>query len=468
VALHAIVPHPAEEANHRPARTVCSALHALHAFRDLGRAETSRYRQEPPFSGNRPASGISIFRGENFMQPIIVRPCTLNEGGFRTNRIMSLVALLALTTALQSMSAQTPAPAPSPTPVRKPAPTLLPPPAPVEGEVTHVVKKGDTLWDIARAYLKDPFKWPEVFQRNTDVVENPHWIYPGEVIRIPNSEVRPEVLAELRTRPAPEPTSATAFDRTVFSTIPGLVSDRLQSNGEVIGRARAGAIREGEVEAAPFADREGGPRGAGRLAAAYDRPGIDAKASDQRFQLRDPIFAELPKGRAPKVGDRYLTYVQGPDIGDDAQLMIPTAIVRVESFRPGELTLVRVMRQFGEVTLDQLLVPLETAVPSSSMSPSPVSNGGTAKVLWVHQNPVLPSVQSYVLLSAEPGNTVRVGDQFTLMDATVDELYPAPPVPAAVAQVVKVTPYAITALVVDHDQPTIRAGMPAQLTARMR
>jgi nucleoid-associated protein YgaU len=36
-----------------------------------------------------------------------------------------------------------------------------------------VVKKGDTLWDIAKAYLKDPFRWPEVFQRNTDVVENP-------------------------------------------------------------------------------------------------------------------------------------------------------------------------------------------------------------------------------------------------------------------------------------------------------
>ena len=89
-------------------------------------------------------------------------------------------------------------------------------------------------------------------------------------------------------------------------------------------------------------------------------------------------------------------------------------------------------------------------------------------MLWVHNDPVLPTLQSYVVLSLEAGNDVAVGDQFTLMDASVDPSHPAPPVPAAVAQVVRVTPFAITALVVDHDQPTVKAGMPARLTARMR
>lgn len=365
-----------------------------------------------------------------------------------------------------SLLAQTPAARPDST--RKPAPTLVPAAPPAEGEVTHVVKPGDTLWDIAKAYLKDPFRWPEVFQRNTDVVENPHWIYPGEVIRIANGEVRPEVLARIGTKAAPAPAPAPEFERTVFTAQPALVGGRLQSNGQVIGRERTGGVRIGEVEAAPFADREDGPKGAGRLAAAYDRPGIKAKASEQRFQLRDPVFVELPKGSVARVGDRYLALELGPVLNDDARLMVPTAIVRVEDVTPGQLVLARIVSQFGEITLDQLLVPLENAVPATSMNSTPVQGGGTAHVLWVHEDPVLPSLQTYVVLSPEAGTDVQVGDQFTLIDASVDERHPAPPVPAAVAQVVRVTRYAVTALVVDHAQPTIRAGMPARLTARMR
>jgi hypothetical protein len=402
------------------------------------------------------------------MQSIDVCPGTFRRGRSRANRAIFLAAIAGIVALISAprLSAQDPLPTGDPS--RKPAPTLAVASAPVEGEVSHVVKTGDTLWDIAKAYLKDPFRWPEVFQRNTDIVENPHWIYPGEVIRISDSEVRPEVLARLTTKPAPAAPAAPEFDRTVFSTLPLRLSDRIQSNGQVIGRERAGSVRLGEVDAAPFVDKEGGPRGAGRLAAAYDRPGIDARASDQRFQLEDPVFAELPSRSTARVGDRYLAYVPGPAIGDESQLMIPTAIVRVEDAQFGKLTLVRIVRQFGDIRLDQALIPLESEVPPAAMVSTPVQNGGTAHVLWVHENPVLPSMQSYVVLSTESGSGVRVGDQFTLMDASVDPTHPAPAVPAAVAQVVRVTPYALTAIVVDHDQPTIRAGMPARLTATMR
>jgi len=65
-------------------------------------------------------------------------------------------------------------------------------------EKKHMVKKGDTLWDIAGFYYNDPFLWPVIYKANQDSISDPHWIYPGEVFVIPS------VPEQVRTLPPAE------------------------------------------------------------------------------------------------------------------------------------------------------------------------------------------------------------------------------------------------------------------------
>lgn len=63
------------------------------------------------------------------------------------------------------------------------APIELAPDAPDR----HIVVPGDTLWGIAAKFLKDPFRWPEVWKMNAEQVKNPHRIYPGQVVILDRS-----------------------------------------------------------------------------------------------------------------------------------------------------------------------------------------------------------------------------------------------------------------------------------------
>ncbi len=68
----------------------------------------------------------------------------------------------------------------------------------------YKVMKGDTLWDISKNELKDPFLWPKVWKENPGIM-NPDRLYPGQVIRIPLYLIQKERREE---EAAPAPTAA--------------------------------------------------------------------------------------------------------------------------------------------------------------------------------------------------------------------------------------------------------------------
>lgn len=70
---------------------------------------------------------------------------------------------------------------------------------------THIVKAGDTLWDLSEKYLKDPKRWPEIWDYNNDAfvrlpaankmrpsvaIKNPHLIFVGQKLLVPRGKVK--------------------------------------------------------------------------------------------------------------------------------------------------------------------------------------------------------------------------------------------------------------------------------------
>jgi hypothetical protein len=51
----------------------------------------------------------------------------------------------------------------------------------------YTVKKGDTLWDLSEQFADSPWLWPDLWEENSQI-PNPHWIYPGNRIRLYHKE----------------------------------------------------------------------------------------------------------------------------------------------------------------------------------------------------------------------------------------------------------------------------------------
>jgi nucleoid-associated protein YgaU len=331
---------------------------------------------------------------------------------------------------------------------------------------SHTVKTGDTLWDIARQYLSDPFLWPEVYRLNTAIVEDPHWIFPGEVLALPDpaslgAPIIPVATDEIAPGSMEGPTvfTNTAPTRVTTTTSAGRTQLRLPPP----------PIREWEYYAAPWVDRAGGPSGAGKIIQAVDLPGIAAEIERDRVQFQDRIYITAPAGATAQRGDRFLTYALGPVLHDLGQVIIPTGIVEVERAGDGEATTVRIVRQFDEIKTDQFVTPMDTLRMPIGGELSPIELGVTARIQWMRNDPVLASIQQYVVLNATARDGIRLGDRFTFLRPRVrlngDVTLPEEEI--AVGQVIRVTDRAVTAIVLSQTHPAIREGTLARLTGRM-
>jgi hypothetical protein len=152
-----------------------------------------------------------------------------------------------------------------------------------EGSRTHLVQKGDTLWDLAGKYLGNPYAWPQIWELN-QWVKDPHWIYPGD----------PLIIDLAR---------AVATAGSVPDAIANLQPDQRRTDPSAVRRPELGFSFQDFIQL-PFLASEGAE-------AHYKGQGAFTITSNKREDRQflgdgEVVYMNAGVDQGVKVGDRYL------------------------------------------------------------------------------------------------------------------------------------------------------------------
>jgi len=248
----------------------------------------------------------------------------------------------------------------------------------------YVVIKGDTLWDISGRFLDKPWQWPSIWHANPQI-ENPHLIYPGDVISlvyvdgVPQLRLRRGGADTVRLSPSVRVTDRDAINAIPFASIEPFIRDlRVLSPSEFENLPYIVANQDEHLNAT-YGDKTfarglnaevGEELIVGRLVNIYDSFG-------------DPpeIRRVLPKEhwkQVPNVWDRN-QYIYNTVDPWDRRPKNPIGYELVESSRvrvvkTGEITVLEIIRDRTEVKPGDFILPQSDMGYEKTFHPSAMDN----------------------------------------------------------------------------------------------
>ena len=342
-------------------------------------------------------------------------------------------------------------------------------------QASYTVRAGDTLWSISQQLLGDPFLWPQIYRFNTQTVEDPHWIYPGEVLTLIPSEETRAVSAQDTPPPeaAPEPTPPSPQpERPAVVVVEP--SDMQQPTGDTLFAKRRGLdagtalrayreqpykpLRRGEFFAAGYLT-EGQRLPFGRLLGVVTPPQIRNLSERATATLYTTVAVSPPEGASYQVNDSLMIVQTSPGPEGFGDIVQPTGMLRITGHN-GAQVIGSVVSVFGPIRNGQLVVPADKFVDGGTARAQPVANGVSGTVLSQREVRELKHPQQYLFIDVGTKQGVARGDVFEIRrDAgprgsdvnSVDELM-------AVVQVVHVRERTATVKIQNVISPDIPPG----------
>jgi hypothetical protein len=343
------------------------------------------------------------------------------------------------------------------------------------------VAEGETLWEIAQMYYGDPLLWPEIYRLNTAVVEDPHWIYPGEVLNL--SQLIAQGEPERQAADTLAPGDTLAVDTAMVAEPPPLgdttetqvsMFDTRANPQQQVERSLAiyleqpyRPLRRGEFYSAGFLTEEEDLPWA-RVVRGTDRPSVASLEFRGQTQLYGEI-ALLPASDASyHVGDSLLVARIDRTLDNWGDVVVPSGIVRITEIQPQQI-LGELVAQYGAPRAGYPYVglPLEPFRDPGEVRPVPVEQGLEGRVIAVRDEQPLVGLQEFIFIDRGRRDGVVPGDVFEAYRPPGTEEGDASAGPIQTLLVVHTRERSATALVVTVTRGDLRAGTPVRLTRKM-
>ncbi|HEU0015027.1 MAG TPA: hypothetical protein VFQ45_15165, partial [Longimicrobium sp.] len=283
---------------------------------------------------------------------------------------------------------------------------------------------------------------PEIFRLNTDVVEDPALIYPGERLVIPG------VGAEIET----------------VSFNPQRQED--PGNRLLIGeRAARTAITPGDFYAASFVARDSEVRPVGLLVEPVFQSVVDTRMAPQ-LNLYARVFVRVDPGSV-RVGDQLHFLRRGREVARAGHLYTPTGAGNVLAL-DGETATVEIVGMFDQVRPNDLALPLARFPLAVGVMPREVQADVQGRILAFQDPRPMQMTESILFLDIGRNAGVSLGDIFEAYTPREGRDWGTrPEVRVAAMQVVRVTDGTASVRVIEMEQPAIAVGLPVRRVAAM-
>jgi hypothetical protein len=277
----------------------------------------------------------------------------------------------------------------------------------------HAVVVGNTLWDLAAFFYGDPFQWPRIYEANVDRIEDPHWIYPGQLLLIPDEDGN---VQEVRVvsgepdrpqRPQQQPGATLVYrepERTVFFRDTAQVQAAVQAS-----LASWLAVPSSIFYSAPFIDYTNAGQALGEI---VDFEGEEEIRTPRDWMvLYDRVVLDM-KGDMPAPGTRLQVFdLMDPREGMEGLVAIPTGVLTILHRSP-EGVVASVDAQYSRMRTGDFVRALPTYPGEPGVVAEAIEDGPQASVV-AYADPVeLHQPGHYFFLDLGRSDGVGVGDEF--------------------------------------------------------